>query len=302
MMKLERPREAEPRVLDGYRVLRACFGPGHPRTIQALKRIVKLYRALGKSEEEETCRKRLEAEARPWPYYPFFRDDDGSMEKRTFIDYDDDFAEKTIEIPVDPKRASYGRLWIFGKVYHWVGQKARYERCYHVMVNGDLSREVSFDPNVTFDYLSFFSYGHSPEGDFGFAWIPVEIPLRWLKKGSNTFLLYKDLDYIASPSLPREWEYNNLFVGIDTDHDYDRSWWHRNWDKEGGRAMARCFNDMLLGPGMRLGENRIPVREMWRRSLSEFTPQEIRDRRRQAARACEGELMIFLELALREKP
>ncbi len=59
LSKLERYGEAEKLLVDGYSIINKQFGASHRRTIAALKRVIELYDAWGKSDKAEEYRVKI---------------------------------------------------------------------------------------------------------------------------------------------------------------------------------------------------------------------------------------------------
>jgi len=146
------------------------------------------------------------------------RDDDGTRESEATIDFDDDFMEKTLFVANDPLAATSATLRVYGQPYNLPGFNFIAREDHYIEVNGNPSQRITFDPGLTFTYDT-QNYG----------WVEFDVPLGWLSLGANSF-------YFAEDRYPNGWETNNLRIGVDTDNDLDRSWWH-------GNGVFTCFNN-----------------------------------------------------------
>jgi hypothetical protein len=193
-------------------------------------------------------------------------------------------------------------LWIYGQIHHRPGEEPCKREDFHIMVNDSLDQEVSFDVNLVFLGQTGYDPAYHPQSTSSFLWAPVEIPVVWLVRGANTFLLFEDYGYHDSAPLIPEWNFNNLIIGIPEKIDHDTSWWHPNCHRIHGWRMARYLNDEIYyGEDYSNSTHRTAIREMWKKSLKEHA-EEFDEARRDATRECHGEAMIFLELVLKDDP
>lgn len=96
--------------------------------------------------------------------------------------------------------------------------------------------------------------------------------MAWLRTGDNTFLVYEVREFLS-------WEYDNLNISIDTDSDSERSWWFGNGRECGKAAMDYLIEAQKEDRSLQAPASPIPTVE-----------------RSEALDACDGELMMFLEL------
>jgi eukaryotic-like serine/threonine-protein kinase len=134
-----------------------------------------------------------------------FRDDDGTAEKAFPIDYHDDGLAKTIRVDVDPQKTREFRLWIHGQAFNSKGKSFVSRNDFRILVNSISSQQIYFDVNEAFG-----------DETGAFVWACTRIPNEWLIRGDNTFMIFH-VGPIGS------WDHNNLRVGIDRDHDVNRS-------------------------------------------------------------------------------
>ncbi|MCA8975556.1 MAG: serine/threonine protein kinase [Planctomycetes bacterium] len=266
----------------------ATLGGEHPATVRARDN---LATADGQaSPKTETG----------WPYaetFGWLGPDEGEI--ATFLaDYDDDPLEKLIRIPIDPSERSRATLWMLGRSYVWEGDFLREDPLYAVMVNDDPAQVVRFHPGLLFGFQVSESDGdlqhRQPE------WQPVDIPIAWLRREDNTFLIYKDIQYQPrkrEPTVDQQWTHNNLSFGIARTRDDDHSWWYDPRRSEGEGLDDVLFIEKRQGEAEAWRRANVPpdFQGKWERAL-EQDPQRLDAARAAARRDCRGELMIFLEL------
>ena len=129
-------------------------------------------------------------------------------------------------------------------------------------VNSDESLRT-FNVALKYSYITNFD-----------QWVPFEIPIEWLVQGLNTFTIY--VIHEDNYDRNRPWEYNNLVIGVDTDHDYERSWWF-------GSSEKPCCNEMSL--------KAMDAEKPLSRDSAIIT-----EHRETGYKECQGELMVLLEL------
>jgi hypothetical protein len=219
---------------------------------------------MGHRDEEVKYKNLADDNSRPWPYGKAVRDCDFTTELKVRIDFEDDQIEKILLVDAEPSGLAEARLWIYGHAHNYPWQNFRDYENIRIRVNLDPRHEISF--NVAQKFGAVINY---------LQWIPFNVPIDWLVRGENYFTFY-----IASEDgfqETRPWEYNNLFIAVDTDHDYDRSWWF------GGLADDSCCDEM--------GEAAMNAPKPLARDAAIIT-----DHRKMGYRECKGELMVLLEL------
>lgn len=144
------------------------------------------------------------------------------------IDYGDDYMQKTIDLLDDPALAVSARLWMFGQPYNYPNESYQAREDYVLQFNGDPSQEMTFDVGQEFDYR-----------EDTFRWIALDVNPAWLSQGLNTV----DLSYDGPIG---SWINNNLRVGVDTENDVDRSWWHGNGVTGCINAPENCGGELMI--------------------------------------------------------
>jgi len=134
-----------------------------------------------------------------------FRDDDGTAEKTFLLDYHDDTALKTIRVDADPQEAMEYRLWIHGKASNAKGKSFVPRPDLRILVNSISRQQIYLHVGDAFG-----------KAGNGLKWVCMNIPKEWLIRGDNTFLIFN-----VGPR--GSWDHNNLEIGIDLDHDANRS-------------------------------------------------------------------------------
>ena len=262
-LKQSRFQEGAALISDGLDILQECYGERHPLLIRETGRAALACKIWGLRDDEKRYRDRIEGKSATWPYGEMIRDCDFSCESWARIDFEDDHIEKTFDIdqPLDEKTTAC--LWIYGQPRSWMWRDFEERENIRIRVNHDPSREISF--NVLLKYGSLTGC---------YQWVPFEIPVSWLRNGTNTFVVYvvHDADYVRS----RSWECNNLRIGVDLDNDDDHSWWF-------GSSETPCCSEM----GQRVIEADKPI--------SRDDPMII-EHRKVGYRECRGELMMMLEI------
>ncbi len=257
----QRFEEAEPFVLESLEILERMLGPEHRETGEAIVRARRLYEGWGHPDRTKLYEERLRAGRWRWPFGQVYRDDDGTAEGAVWLDFEDDLAEKAIELPADISRLAAARLWVFAQPFNHIG--AEYEDCvdHAIVVNGDEHQAVRFSIPSVFIL---------PDA---FQWVFFDIPLSSLMPGRNVFSfreMHGDDWKVARP-----WEFNNMRIGIDQQHDQDRSWWF------GGPS--RCCDE--IAQAARAAPKPLLL-----------TSPLIVGHRSRGYGECAGELMVFIEL------
>ncbi|MBI4601385.1 MAG: serine/threonine protein kinase [Planctomycetes bacterium] len=260
----ERYAESEPLLLESLEAIERTHGPAHPRTGTALRRVVSLYDAWGKEEDARPYSERLRARRWGWPFGRVFGEHDATAGGKAGLDFDDDYMEKAIDLPEAPQGSPYARLWIYGRPFNVSHGDFTGKDDHHILVNGVPGQVVSFNVGRTFCYFT-----------QDFQWVPIDIPVAWLRRGTNRFAIYEG-PYIGwkAKGYPWPWEIDNLEVGVDTERQGDLSWWY-------GNTSGFCC-DLLKDEAQYL---RIPFDE------------RLEDHREHGYERSRGELMIFLELS-----
>jgi tetratricopeptide (TPR) repeat protein len=254
-------------ILEGLRLFDGCHGRYHPHTGRLLQRVIS--RIPGKPElipVKSRLQERLEECDLFWPYERSIQDCDFSPETRSYLNFEDDQAEKILIIdnvtPLDQYQSAY--LWIYAQLHNYTWQENRDYDNMRLMVNLDPEQVLEFNGALKCSYITTH-----------YQWIPIIFPVAWLKPGPNIFTLYEGSEEGYEESRP--WQYNNLMVGVDTDHNYDRSWWF------GGKGSETCCYELTKAA------------QAAKKPLKRSDPL-ITEHREQGYRECKGELMIILEL------
>lgn len=156
------------------------------------------------------------------------KDSNETNEDVATIDYGDDYMEKTVDLIDDPATAISARLWLFGQPYNYPNESYEAREDYKLRFNGDLNQELRFDVGQEFDYR-----------EDVFQWIALDVDPAWLSQGLNTVRLS-----YSGPS--GSWINNNLRVGVDTENDVDRSWWHGNGVTTCNNAPQNCSGELMI--------------------------------------------------------
>lgn len=262
LLKQEKLDEVPNLISEGLSLWRRTLGDRHPHYGKTLTWISRVYDRLGMVDEALKYKLLSQEKISRWPYYEAIRDCDLSREGEARIDFEDDQIEKILVIDAEPERFDGARLWIYGRPHNYPWQNFRDYENIRIQVNSGY--EISF--NVAMKFGGIMNT---------FQWIPFEIPVDWLVQGPNRFTIY--IAHEDGYEDNRPWEYNNLFIGIDMDHDHDRSWWF------GGLSDESCCVEMALAA--------IEADKPLPRDAS-----IIEEHREKGYRECNGELMILLEL------
>ncbi|MFH2002272.1 MAG: serine/threonine-protein kinase, partial [Planctomycetota bacterium] len=214
VLKQGRLDEGKALLAEGLGILSAAWGENHP-DLRSFYNIAKIHcEASGFIEESRECDKYLHKPDEACFYTPhlLITDCDHTLEARAGIDFEDDHMEKVLILDHAPGTFEMAQLWIFGQPYNWIQREFHDYENLRIQVNNNPEQEIAFNGALHFSKVTEY-----------FQWIPFEIPISWLVRGPNTFIVYIAHEDDYDENLP--WEYNNLYIGIDMSHDYDRSWW-----------------------------------------------------------------------------
>jgi len=254
-------------IAEGLRIIEKALGSEHPLVGQIYLKLSKSFNGKhGFDDYEHYYLKLSEQHQKRWPFGQVFQDCDLSMDSHTSIDFEDDQMEKVLIIGHDPATFQEVYLWIYGQPYNFLWKEFKDNQNFRIRINLNPKQEICFDSALKFSYLS-----------TQYQWIPLKIPIQWLKQGANVFTLYIAHETEWKESQP--WYHNNLRVGLDLDHNEDRSWWFGGKADEGGS----CCQDMT-------DHARMAEKPLFREAPL------ITEHREQGYKECNGELMILLEL------
>ena len=139
-------------------------------------------------------------------------DDDGEMDYSAKIDYLDDKAKKYLEIS-DLTNVDFARIKIYAKSDNCPGVERHY-----IEVNDDPRNRIYFNPCTSFP--------------LNFEWKTIDIPLKFLKIGKNSFLLSDESG----------WAESNMWIGVDENAESDKSdicWGANCNERSDGELMFR---------------------------------------------------------------
>ncbi len=156
------------------------------------------------------------------------RDDDGTRDSAATIDYSDDYLEKTVLLGAIPPPGSVAQVWVYGQPYNFPGHDFVTQQDYYLRVNGNMDQRVWFDVGAELDNREDI-----------YQWFALDIPTGWLQAGANTL-------YIREGGGSQHYNYNNLRVGVDTDNDVDRSWWHGNGVTACHNNPSACLGELMI--------------------------------------------------------
>jgi serine/threonine protein kinase len=264
LTKQKRFDEADRILEEALNLYEHNLGKRHPFYNKVLPKLVMVHETLDQSERAEKYSRIREERCHSWPFRKAIHDCDYTRERMARIDFEDDQIEKILLVDEKPEKFKRAILWVYGQPHNYAWQYFRDEDNLRIRVNLVSEQEVPFNVNFKFSGISTC-----------FQWVPFEIPVKWLVHGANyfTFYIIHDEDY----EVARSWEYNNLYIGVDTDHNHDRSWYF------GGTDDMTCCREMAMAAI----EADKPI--------SRESPI-ITGHREQGYKECKGELMVLLEL------
>ncbi|UCG70681.1 MAG: hypothetical protein JSV09_06605, partial [Thermoplasmata archaeon] len=131
----------------------------------------------------------------------FKRFDDNERDASVLLDFRDDWAEKILTIDESISNIDTATLWVYGKARDDI---ERTGDSHYLLVNH--VRHIYFNPNVEFS--------DPVENENWWVWISFDIPTSWLNQGSNIFKICDGFS---------QWTERNLYIGIDTDNNYEAS-------------------------------------------------------------------------------
>ncbi len=261
LMRQNKSREGLALISEGLQICEDVWGTGNP----GMNIFYGMFSLLSKEPkhagELQPYLDRLGSVDRAWPYGRVVKDCDFTDEFSASVDFEDDQAEKIIWLDRAPGKDVSPRLWIFARPFNWMWQTFRNEESHCIRVNHNPEQEVSFNGALKFSFIIDAR-----------QWVPFEIPVEWLVQGENTFSIYERHEEGYEEILP--WEYNNLSIGIDMNHNCDRSWWF---------GSTKCCEEMAYKA---MGAEKPLLRDA----------AIITEHREKGYKECKGELMIFLEL------
>lgn len=265
----DRFEEAESILMTSLTQLESALGERHPEVADAHRLFTLLLRDGYEATADPALGEKIAAHGRSraaslWSDHPKRPEAWGDVAVTASIDFEDDFLEKSIVLESAPDERSTATLWIYGRAWRRPGHAFLPIRDLTILVNDHPGQQIRTSVRLLFQ-----------EDELNFHWVPLEIPIEWLREGENRFL-------IVSPDRTLGWETNNLLVGVDAATDENRSWWFGN-GFEGGYPAVR---DKVLRPGAR--DDHIES------DMALEDPSLLDEGRAEAQAGCVGELMIEL--------
>ncbi|MHC4943820.1 MAG: protein kinase domain-containing protein [Planctomycetota bacterium] len=264
LTKQKRFDEADHLIEEGLQIFEHAFGERHPYYRTAFMNLGLICENLDRPDLAEKYNKLMSDKSWIWPYHTAVHDCDFTREHMARIDFEDDQMEKILKIDDRVDEFTGAILWIFGQPQNYAWQNFRDVEDLCIRVNLDPRQEISFNLELKFSGITNY-----------FQWIPFEIPVDWLVQGANYFTFYVAHDQKYESN--RSWEYNNLYIGVDMDNNFSRSWCFGGTDNMGcctemGKAAYNAEKPLL---------RESPI---------------ITEHRAQGYGECDYELMILLEL------